>query len=294
MDWKSKRIRAILETALAEDKAASDVTTRLTVDPGARATATVIARQPCVVSGLGCIPVFLEIFSKLSESSLGRFEVVSHPEIFDGVRVRKNQALAVIRANAAAILSCERSILNLMQRMCGIATLTREYVQAIEGTGAEVLDTRKTIPGLRPLDRYAVCCGGGLNHRQDLQEGVLIKMSHIALAGGIPAALERALAGRKPGQLVQVEVTSLEELEQAIAGGAESILLQGMPPDLVKRAVKRIREALPEIKVEAACSITVQTARAFAEAGVNYVTVGALTHSVPAVDLTMRIVPDES
>ena len=292
MDWKSKRIRKVLETALAEDKAANDVTTLLTVGPRVRATGTIVAKQACVVSGLGSIPVFLEIFAEMNSGSVGRFEVVSHPEIFDGVRVKKGQTLAVIRHHAAAILSCERAILNLMQRMSGIATITNEYVKALAGTKAKVLDTRKTIPGLRALDRYAVCCGGGLNHRQDLQDGILIKGSHIALAGGIEAALKLALKGRKQGQIVQVEVLTQEQLEEAIAGGAEAILLDNMTPTAVKRAVKRMHEALPGVPIEASGSITLETVRAYGEAGVDYVTVGALTHSVAAADLSMRITPD--
>ncbi len=294
MDWKSKRIRRVLEAALAEDKAANDVTTMLTVGPRVRATGTIVAKQPCVVAGLGSIPVFLEIFAEMNTSSVGRFEVVSHPEIFDGVRVKKGQTLAVIRHNASAILSCERAILNLMQRMSGIATMTNEYVKALAGTKTKVLDTRKTIPGLRALDRYAVCCGGGLNHRQDLQDGILIKGSHIALAGGVGAALERALKGRKQGQVVQVEVRTLEELEEAIVGGAESILLDNMTPAAVKRAVKRIHELLPGVPIEASGSITLETVKAYADAGVDYVTVGALTHSVTAADLSMRITSDTS
>lgn len=295
MDWKSKRIRTVLEAALAEDKAANDVTTMLTVGPRVRATGTIVAKQACVVAGLGSIPVFLEIFAEMNTTpGVGRFEVVSHPEIFDGVRVKKGQTLAVIRHNAAAILSCERAILNLMQRMSGIATMTNEYVKALAGTKTKVLDTRKTIPGLRALDRYAVCCGGGLNHRQDLQDGILIKSSHIALAGGIGEALERALRGRKQGQVVQVEVRSQEELEQAIAGGAESFLLDNMTPAAVKKAVKRIHEALPGVPIEASGSVTLDSVKSYAEAGVDYVTVGALTHSVAAADLSMRITPDVS
>ena len=142
--------------------------------------------------------MFLEIFAKMSPTPVGRFEVVSHPEIFDGVKVKKGQTLAVIRHNAAALLSCERVILNLMQRMCGIATLTNEFVKAVASTKTKVLDTRKTIPGLRALDKYAVCCGGGVNHRLDLQDGILIKNNHISLGGGLPAVLERALKNRKP------------------------------------------------------------------------------------------------
>jgi nicotinate-nucleotide pyrophosphorylase (carboxylating) len=292
MDWKSKRIRTILEAALAEDKVANDVTTALTIDPALRASGTIIAKQACVVSGLGCIPIFLDIFAKMSSTPTGRFEVISHPEIFDGVKVRKGQTLAVIRHNAAAILSCERVILNLMQRMSGIATLTNEFVKAVAGTRTKVLDTRKTIPGLRSLDKYAVCCGGGVNHRLDLQDGILIKNHHISLGGGLPAVLERALKGRKTGQIVQVEVRSQTELEQAIAGGAESILLDNMTPSEVKKAVKQIRAKLPKVPVEASGNMSLKTIRAYALAGVDFVSVGALTHSAVAVDLSMRITAD--
>ncbi|GGG63526.1 carboxylating nicotinate-nucleotide diphosphorylase [Edaphobacter dinghuensis] len=292
MDWKSKRIRTILEAALAEDKVANDVTTALTIDKGLRASGTIIAREDCVVSGLGCIPVILDIFSKMSTTPLGRFEVVSHPEIFDGVKVKKGQSLAVIRHNASAILSCERVTLNLMQRMSGIATLTNQFVKAIAGTKAKILDTRKTIPGLRSLDKYAVCCGGGVNHRLDLQDGILIKNNHISLGGGLPITLERALKGRKAGQIVQVEVRSQLELEQAIAGGAESILLDNMKPAVVKKAVKQIRAALPNAPIEASGNMNLKTVRDYALAGVDFISVGALTHSAVAVDLSMKITAD--
>jgi len=294
MDWKSKRVRAIIESALAEDKAANDVTTALTVPPRLRATGTIIAKQACIVSGLGCIPIFFEAFAKMSATPPGRFEIVSHPEIFDGVRVKKGQALAVIRHNAAAILSCERVILNLMQRMSGIATITNEYVKAVAKTGTKILDTRKTIPGLRALDKYAVCCGGGVNHRLNLQDGILIKNNHISLGGGLPVALAAALKGRKTGQMVQVEVRTQTELDEAIAGGAESILLDNMTPAGVKKAVKQIRKSLPNIPVEVSGSMNLKTVRAYALAGADLISVGALTHSAVAVDLSMRITVDES
>jgi nicotinate-nucleotide pyrophosphorylase (carboxylating) len=292
MDWRSKRVRTILEAALAEDKAANDITTALTIDLKMRAAGTILAKQACVVAGLGCIPVFLEIFAKMSSAPLGRFEVVSHPEIFDGVKVKAGQPLAVIRYNAAAILSCERVILNLMQRMCGIATLTNEFVDAVKGTKTKVLDTRKTIPGLRALDKYAVSCGGGVNHRLDLQDGILIKNNHISLGGGLPAVLDKALKGRKTGQIVQVEVRGQQELEQAIAGGAESILLDNMSPSQVKKAVKQIHAALPGVPVEASGSMNLETVRKYAMSGVDFISVGALTHSATAVDLSMRITAD--
>jgi nicotinate-nucleotide pyrophosphorylase (carboxylating) len=294
MDWKSRRVTAILEAALLEDKVANDITTTLTIDPTLRATGTIIAKESCVVAGIGCISAILTLFGKLSPKSTGRFDVVSHPEIFDGVHVKKNQAIAVIRANAASILSTERVILNLMQRMSGIATLTNEYVRAVASVKSKtkILDTRKTIPGLRALDKYAVCCGGGLNHRLDLQDGVLIKNNHIALGGGLPAVLERALAGHKPGQTVQVEVHTPVELAQAIAGKAESILLDNMSPKEVARALKLIRAALPKASVEASGSVNLKTVRDYAKTGVDFISVGALTHSATAVDLSMKITAD--
>jgi len=292
MDWKSKRVGAILEAALAEDKVANDITTALTIPPNLRASGTIIAKEACVVAGLGCIPIFLNIFAKMSSAPVGRFEVISHPEIFDGVKVRKGQTLAVIRHNAAALLSCERVILNLMQRMCGIATLTNEFVKAVSGTKTKVLDTRKTIPGLRVLDKYAVCCGGGVNHRLDLQDGILIKNNHISLGGGIPTVLERALTNRKSSQWIQVEVRSQTELDQAIASGAESILLDNMTPSQVKKAVRQIRAALPKVPIEASGNMNLKTVRKYALAGVDFVSVGALTHSAAASDLSMRITAD--
>jgi nicotinate-nucleotide pyrophosphorylase (carboxylating) len=294
MDWKSRRITTLLEAALLEDKAANDITTALTIDPALRATATIIAKEPCVVAGIGCISAFLALFGKLSTKPVGRFEVVSHPEIFDGVHVRKGQSIAVIRANAASILSTERVILNLMQRMSGIATLTSEFVAAVRAAKSKtkILDTRKTIPGLRALDKYAVCCGGGINHRLDLQDGILIKNNHISLGGGLPTVLEHALAGRKPGQIVQVEARTPVELQQAIEGHADSILLDNMTPKEVAKAVRQIRTALPKATVEASGNMNLKTVADYAKTGVDFISVGALTHSATAVDLSMRITAD--
>lgn len=289
MDWKRRRIEAVLEQALVEDKATSDVTTAVTIDPSLRASATIIARQDCVVSGLGCIPRFLDIFTRLDKTSHGRYEVVHHPEIFDGVRVTKGHAVAVIRHNAGVILSCERVILNLMQRMSGISTMTRHYVDAIAGTGAKVLDTRKTIPGLRILDKYAVRCGGGENHRLDLSDGILIKNNHISLGGGIEKVLQRAHELRKPGQTIDIEVRSLDELEKALDNGTESLLLDNMTPAEVKKAVGIVRGRGLTIPIEASGGINLENIRKYALAGVDYISVGALTHSAVAVDLSMKI-----
>ncbi len=292
MDWKSKRIRAILEGALIEDKAAQDITTSLTIDHKLRATGTIVAKQPCVVSGLGAVPVILEIFSELSAKAglpIGRFTVISHKEVFDGVKVKKGQPIAVIRSNAAALLSTERVMLNVLQRMSGIATVTNEFVKAVAGSKTKILDTRKTIPGLRVLDKYAVCCGGGVNHRTDLQDGILIKANHIALGGGIAKTLATALKFRKGRQVVQIEVRTQQELDEAMAGGAESILLDNMTPSAVKRAVKQIRAAMPGVPIEAAGSVSLANVKVYAKTGVDFLTVGALTNSAAAVDLGMRI-----
>lgn len=296
MDWKSKRVEALLEQALIEDQALKDITTAYTIDPKLRATGTILAKEDCVVSGLGCIPRFLDIYSRLSQaagrSNSVRYEVVHHPEIFDGVRVKRGQSIAVVRSTARVLLSCERVILNLMQRMSGIATITRRYVDQVQGTQARVLDTRKTVPGLRLLDKYAVSCGGGENHRLDLSDGILLKNNHIALGGGIPKVVAAALAARQPGQRVQVEVRNREELEQAILAGAEALLLDNMTPAQVAASVELVRSRGLTVPIEASGGIQLETIRSYAEAGVDYISSGALTHSAIATDLSMRIVAE--
>ena len=302
MDWKSSRIDALLEQALVEDQAAKDATTRLTIDPDLRATASILAREEMVVSGLGAVPRFLEIYARLDPrpAAQTRFEVVHHPQMFDGVRVHKGQVLAVIRHNAGVLLSCERVILNLLQHLSGIATLTRRYVDEIAGTHARVLDTRKTVPGMRALEKYAVQCGGGTNHRIDLASGILIKNNHIALGGGLKAALTSALKNRRQNQRVQVEVRSQQELEDALECGAEAILLDNMTPEQVHQSVERVQAAVAghtdaggnpwRIPTEASGGIVLENIRAYAETGVDFISVGALTHSAKAADISMRIV----
>ena len=291
MDWTSRRISAILENALQEDRATRDATTYACIDPNQRASATILAKQDCVLSGVGCIWRILDVFAMLDGAVTSHPEVTSHTEIFDGVRLHKGQSIAVIVHNARVVLSCERVILNIMQRMSGIATLTRRYVDAIAGTGTVILDTRKTAPGLRVLDKYAVTCGGGHNHRLDLSDGVLIKNNHIALAGGAVAALERAFHNRRGSQVIEVEVRSLEELDAVLERGAEAVLLDNMPPEQVRQAVERVRQLGRHLPLEASGGITLENVRTYAETGVNFISVGALTHSVQAVDLSMRIAP---
>src|SRR5438309_7868137 len=243
MDWNSRRLTGIIENALLEDRATSDASSYACIDPNQRGAATIIAKQDCILAGLGCVSRILDVYAMLDGTVVSHHEVISHPEIYDSLRLHRGQAVAVIRHNARVILSCERVILNFLQRVSGIATLTRKFVEAVSGTKARILDTRKTAPGLRVLDKYAVRCGGGQNHRLDLSDGVLIKNNHIALAGGIKNALERAHRNRRGTQIIEVEVRNLSELEDALAFGAEAILLDNMTVADVRTAVERCAKA---------------------------------------------------
>ena len=291
MDWASRRATSVLESALQEDRATHDATSHACIDAGQLAVATILAKQDCILAGIGAVARMFEVFAQLEGSVHVHAEVTTHPEIFDGVRLHTGQPVAVIRHNARAILSCERVILNLLQRMSGIATATRRYVDAIAGTKCRILDTRKTAPGLRLIDKYAVRCGGGQNHRLDLSDGILVKNNHVDLAGGIREVLQRAHRNRQGEQPIQVEVRSMAELEDALQYGAEAILLDNMTPEQVCLAVERVTRHTRRIPLEASGGITLENVRAYAEAGVDYISVGALTHSTRAVDLSMRIVP---
>src|SRR5438270_8101230 len=289
LDWNSRRITAIIENALLEDRATRDATSYACVDPNQKAAATVAAKQDCILAGIGAIPAILDVFAALDGAVISHYEVTSHPEIFDGVRVHKAQPVAVIRHNARVILSCERVILNFLQRMSGVATLTRQFVEAVSGTKARILDTRKTVPGLRLIDKYGVRCGGGHNHRLDLSDGVLIKNNHIALAGGIVPALERAHHNRRGSQPIEIEVRTLAELEQALEHGAEAVLLDNMRVADVKQAVARCSQMDRRIPVECSGGVNLENVRAYAETGVQFISVGALTHSAVAMDMSLRV-----
>jgi len=291
MDWNSRRITAILENALLEDRATSDATSYACIDPNRRAAATILAKEDCILAGIGCVGRILDVYAMLDGAVTSHYEVTTHPEIFDGVRLHKGQSVAVIRHNARVVLSCERVILNFLQRMSGIATITRKFVEAVHGTKARILDTRKTAPGLRVIDKYAVRCGGGQNHRLDLSDGVLIKNNHIALAGGVVPAVERALHNRRGAQPVEVEVRTLEELEQVLANGGEAVLLDNMSPETVAKAVEFCSRLERRIPLECSGGVSLENVRSYAETGVDFISVGLLTHSPRAVDMSMRVVP---
>ncbi|HWR15080.1 MAG TPA: carboxylating nicotinate-nucleotide diphosphorylase [Terriglobales bacterium] len=291
MDWNSRRITSILENALLEDKATNDATTKACIEPKQLGLAIIRTKQDCVLAGLGAITRIFEVFAALDRSVEGHPNVISHPEVFDGVKLAKGAVVATIRHNARVILSCERVILNLLQRLSGTATTTRRFVDAIAGTKAKILDTRKTVAGLRVLDKYAVRCGGGQNHRLDLSDGILIKNNHIALAGGIRPALERVLRNREGHQIIEIEVRSLRELDEALELGAEAILLDNMAPEMVRQAVERVQGRPKRMPMECSGGIRLENVRAYAETGVDFISVGALTHSPIAVDMNLRVEP---
>jgi nicotinate-nucleotide pyrophosphorylase (carboxylating) len=277
-------VRDEVRRFLREDIGAGDITTAWCLPPGARASAAIVARQACVVAGL---PIARAVFAELDA------DVEAEPLVADGCAVAAGARVMRLAGPAAPILSGERLALNLLQRLSGIATVTRRYVEAMAGTGASVSDTRKTTPGLRLFEKYAVRMGGGRNHRVGLYDAVLIKDNHVAVAGGVAAAL-RAVADRHTGDVVvQVEVDSLEQLAEALDAGARAVLLDNFSPALTAQAVAMVRGRTGgrSVWLESSGGITLQNIREYAAAGVDTVSVGALTHSAPSVDLALDFDP---
>jgi len=270
-------VRAIVDSALAEDVGQGDVTTRATVPAHSRLRAVIAAREEMVVCGMAIVS---EIVDRLAPGSA--LNIVKT----DGSFIGRGGAIAHIEGPAEGLLTAERAALNSLQFLSGIATLTRQYVQAIKGTDATLLDTRKTVPGLRNLSKYAVRCGGGSNHRMRLDDGVLIKDNHIAVAGGIGEAVRRARDLAPDGLKVQAECDTLEQVQEAFAAGADSLLLDNMTLSNLTTAVKIISGRIP---LEASGGVTLATIRGIAETGVNFISVGAITQRAPAVDIGLDI-----
>ena len=269
---------------LGEDIGRGDVTTQATVRPSVRGRGRFLAKQPLVVAGL---EVAEAIFSNLEPGmELEAF-------VYDGERAEEGQEFARIEGLAQVLLMGERTALNLIQRMSGIATMTRRYVDAIDGTRAQVVDTRKTAPGLRLLDKYAVLIGGGRNHRFGLDDGCLIKDNHIALAGGIREAMTRAQQTMSHMLRIEIEVGSIDDLREALVCGADAILLDNFTPERLAEAVAIVRSEPggDGILLEASGRITLENIRAYAQTGVDLISVGALTHSAPAADISFKIAP---
>lgn len=302
-NWDSLDILTLIREALDEDVGRGDLTTSATVPAKAVARARLLAKQDIILAGL---PLFSRVFQALDP--LAHFS----SSLADGEMAHHGETVALIEGQARMILSAERTALNFLAHLSGIATLTRRYVEAIAGTHARILDTRKTTPGLRALEKYAVRMGGGINHRFGLFDAILIKENHIALAGGVVKALGRAKAyatAREPvmgemtacesfheavhhGSLpIQVEVRNQAELREAFAAGAHFVLLDNVAPEEAAQLVAIAHREAPGCLIDLSGGVTVATARAYAEAGVDFISVGALTHSAAAADLSLLVEP---
>jgi nicotinate-nucleotide pyrophosphorylase (carboxylating) len=266
-------VQEFVRRVLAEDMGSGgDVTSAATISADARFTAEMNCRQPIVVAGLEVAEAF---FRELDP------DVRIDRLVNDGEAVGAGTVLMRLQGNARAMLTAERSALNTLQHLSGIATMTRTYVEKIAGTGATLLDTRKTIPGLRVLEKYASRMGGAQNHRMRLDDGLLIKDNHVGVAGGVAEAV-RAAKAANTGLLVQVEVDRIDQIEPALEAGADRLLLDNMPPPVLREAVALVAGRVP---LEASGGVNLDTIRAIAETGVNYISVGRITQSAPAVDI---------
>jgi nicotinate-nucleotide pyrophosphorylase (carboxylating) len=278
--FTAAELDARLREFLAEDVGFADVTTDAIVPSDAVATAEIVAKSECVVSGL---PIARRVFQILDPDLSWEERTPA------GSKVPPGTILARLSGKARAILTAERVALNFLQRMCGIATATRRYVDAVHGTRCRILDTRKTPPGLRPFDRTAVRDGGGANHRFGLFDQVLIKDNHRVLAGGVTAAIEAVRQYAPETMKVEVEVESEEDLREAVAGGADIVLIDNQTPDTVSRWSSIARTVPNPPQIEASGNVDLETVREYALAGADAVSIGRLTHSVQAADISLEI-----
>jgi nicotinate-nucleotide pyrophosphorylase (carboxylating) len=270
-------LEPLVRRALAEDLGSGDLTTQATVPPGTRAQARITQKQPGVLFGIDAAQL---VFAALDPDA--RFERLAQEGVW-----RDGGPVLDIEGEAAALLSAERTALNLLQRLSGVATLTARYVEAVRGTRAKVLDTRKTTPGLRMLEKAAVAAGGGTNHRIGLFDAILIKENHAAIAGGVGEAVRLAQAA-SPDVLIEVECRTDAEVDEALQAGATRLLLDNMSPAQMRAIVQRVGD---RVELEASGRIDLETIRDVAEAGLHFISVGALTHSAPALDLSLLLEP---
>jgi nicotinate-nucleotide pyrophosphorylase (carboxylating) len=280
----------VVETALSEDLGGfpgTDVTTSATIPAAQRSTAHVVAREDGVVAGM---PLLSTVFRAVTER-LGSPEVDVEPRHEDGDVVRRGDVLAVLHGSTRAILVGERTLLNLLSRLSGVATHTRRWADALAGTGAMVLDTRKTTPGLRALEKYAVRCGGGTNKRMGLYDVAMIKDNHKLAAGSLTAAYD-AVRSSAPGVDIQVEVTTTTEALEAVAAGARFLLCDNMSVPLLRETVQAVRGTGHDVEIEATGGLTLTVARDYAQTGVDFLSVGALTHSSPILDIALDLVDE--
>lgn len=273
-------INKLLDLGIEEDINTGDVTTESIIPESMNAVATMTAKQEGVVSGIEIVKMVYDRFQD---------DVVFTPYFKDGDFVKKGEVILKIEATYPTLLKGERLSLNLFQRMSGIATETAKYVRELEGTGTELLDTRKTAPGMRVIDKLAVKHGGGTNHRMGLYDMAMIKDNHIKMAGGIPKAVEQVRAKIDPSIKIEVETTNLVEVKQAIEAGADIIMLDNMSNEAMKEAVEVIKASGKGIKTEASGNMSIPRLIEVAATGVDYISVGALTHTVKAMDISMNI-----
>ncbi|NPB09825.1 MAG: carboxylating nicotinate-nucleotide diphosphorylase [Thermodesulfobacteria bacterium] len=273
--------RDLIKNALLEDLGHGDVTTNAIIPEGLLGEAEIRTKEELVLCGL---EVAKEVFSFLDP------EIEFDPLFVDGVRVSAGDPVAKVRGKVASILQGERVALNFLLHLSGIATYTRNLVDRVKDLPVRVVDTRKTTPGLRVLEKYAVTVGGGANHRFGLYDGVIIKDNHLKACGSVTVALKRAKKNLSHVYRIEVEVSSLEELKEALAAGAELILLDNMDLETMRQAVKMVKETNPEVLVEASGGVTPENVREIAETGVDLISVGRLTHSAPAADLHLELV----
>ena len=284
------RAQAVVDGALDEDLGGFpglDVTSSATIPKSQRSTAQVVARADGVLAG---IPLISLVFRAVTER-IGSSELDVEPVREDGDLVRRGDVIAILRGSTRATLVGERTMLNLLSRLSGIATHTRGWADALEGTGAVVLDTRKTTPGLRALEKYAVRCGGGTNKRMGLHDVAMIKDNHKLAAGSVSAAF-MAVHEAYPDVEIQVEATTTAEALEAVAAGARFLMCDNMPVDLLSHTVEAVRATGERVEIEATGGLTLEVARAYAETGVDYLSVGALTHSSPILDIALDLVDD--
>jgi nicotinate-nucleotide pyrophosphorylase (carboxylating) len=275
-------IYALAGDLLKEDMGRGDITTTATVRGGQVARGYFLAKQDFVLCGL---EIAEAVFSSLDS------QIQIETRAFDGDAVSAGSEFARIEGAADVLLTAERTALNLLQRLSGVATITKRFVDAIAGTSAKIVDTRKTTPGLRVLEKYAVTVGGGFNHRFGLDDGVLIKDNHIALAGGVRRAIEMARRDVPHLMRIEVEVSNEAQLRDALKAGADVIMLDNMTTDEMRAAVELIRQQSPGLLIEASGNVTLDTVRDIAECGVDLISVGAITHSATAIDISMKVTP---
>jgi nicotinate-nucleotide pyrophosphorylase (carboxylating) len=269
-----------LLAALREDLGSGDVTSEILVPPGLHGQAVIQAKEPLIVAGL---EIAIRAFNLLS----GEVRVLARSE--DGRKVEAGAVLLELEGAVRDLLGGERVALNILQHLSGVATLTRRFVDAVEGTGTKILDTRKTLPGMRALEKYAVRVGGGVNHRSSLSEGILVKENHLAACGGVTEAV-KALKRKAPHTLrVEIEASTMEEVEEALAAGVDAILLDNMSIETILEAVKRVRGTA---QLEVSGGVRLENVREIAETGVDAISVGMLTHSAPGVDISMLLKDD--